>query len=55
MKEVIRWVEDYEEVDPEWVIIRCKDCKYKKKDRCKYMTYIICENDYCSQAKRKEE
>ena len=39
-------------------IVRCKDCKYwgeePYKNGCKYMTYIVCENDYCSNAERKE-
>lgn len=40
-------------------VIRCEDCKYwgedPYKNGCKYMTYIVCENDYCSNAERKEE
>ena len=44
---------DYEEV------VHCKDCKHWGKDGyrngCKYATYIMLENDYCSMAERKEE
>lgn len=46
-------------VDDAVPVIQCKDCKYwgedPYKNGCKYMTYIVCENDYCSNAERKEQ
>ena len=40
-------------------LIRCKDCKHWGKDGyrngCKYATYIMLENDYCSMAERETE
>ena len=32
MKEAIKWVEDYEEVEPDRLIVRCKDCKHFLED-----------------------
>lgn len=28
MKEAIKWVEDYEDVEPDRLIVRCNDCIY---------------------------
>jgi hypothetical protein len=40
-------------------LTRCKDCVHwgadGYKNGCKYMTYIVCENDYCSNAEEKEK
>ncbi len=32
MKEVIRWAEDYEEIDKGRLLIRCKNCKHYSTD-----------------------
>lgn len=40
-------------------LIRCRDCKYFGADghsnECEYMAHTVFENDYCSNAERKEE
>ncbi len=36
MKEVIRWVEDYEEIDKDRLLIRCKDCKHRPTKPAQY-------------------
>ena len=38
-------------------IIRCKDCKYYRKDRfvCDLTKYASTEDDFCSWAERREE
>jgi len=64
MKEVIKWVEDYEEVDPKRVIIRCKDCKHWDGYYChnkwwgdgygNYTPPIKTEEGFCDWPERKE-
>ena len=38
-------------------LIRCKDCKYYRKNRfvCDLTKYASTEDDFCSWAERKEE
>ena len=38
-------------------LIRCKDCKYwwNQIDRCEMTGLVMYEDDYCSDAERKEE
>ena len=43
MKEVIKWVEDYETVDPARLIIRCKNCKRWGTDNDSYSRFKTCK------------
>lgn len=64
MKEAIRWVEDYEEVDDDRLLIRCKDCKFsilnngvyhgsETNRKCIAMGAVVNGDDYCAWAERK--
>ena len=59
MKEVIVNAEDLVCLNKEKLqeIIRCKDCKYYRKDRfvCDLTKYASTEDDFCSWAERREE
>ena len=69
MKEVIKWVEDYEDVESDRLIIRCKDCKFAhmtmktswREPECKYCDIWFpdeaCYMDadyYCASAEKRE-
>lgn len=36
-------------------VVRCKDCKYKERERCGLTRYTVREYDFCSYGERKEK
>ena len=61
MKEAIKWVEEYEDVEPDRLIVRCKDCKHWDKSkhaiwkRCGMIEIITPYNFYCACGERRDE
>ena len=37
------------------VLVRCKDCMYKERERCGLTKYTVREYDFCSYGERKEK
>lgn len=40
------WLDKYEKDLVE--VVRCKDCKFKERERCGLTRYTVREHDYCS-------
>jgi len=36
-------------------LVRCKDCKYKERERCGLTRYTVREYDFCSYGERSED
>ena len=55
-KELIDAIVDRQKTIDAVPVIRCKDCKYYRKDRfmCDLTKYACTENDFCSWAEREE-
>ena len=55
---IISWIWDNhgKEVgyEQKGVLVRCKDCKYKERERCGLTRYTVREYDYCNYGVRKE-
>ena len=69
MKEAIKWVEDYEDVEPDRRIVRCKDCRFfahkfvwEGKSFCMNaklrshpeLSLIVTDDFYCGLAEKRE-
>lgn len=36
-------------------LVRCKDCKYKERERCGLTRYTVRAHDYCSYGERRDD
>lgn len=36
-------------------VVRCKDCKYKERERCGLTRYTVRAHDYCSYGERRDD
>lgn len=56
MKEAILWVEDYEEIEQDRLLIRCKDCRFFLENwRCVTWHMFVRPDGYCFRAERKSD
>lgn len=56
MKEAIKWIEDYEDVEPDRLIVRCKDCRYyvPEQNGCKRLRELVKSEGHCMWAEKRE-
>lgn len=52
--EMILHVEDMLTIEPEPQIVRCKDCKFYRRDGCFFSTAETIEDGFCNWAERKD-